>query len=149
MVEEAELRQVESQSHLLARPGVAEAFLLSTCNRTEIYVQPRDEEEAYRAALELTFLRRVQEMEKPGRLYVKRNDEAARHLLGVASGLESMVLGEPEILGQVKQATDHGAAGILFVNSPYSTSQPKAKDENRWREIWSQTSESRTDTDNR
>src|SRR5215207_11596028 len=93
--------------HLLARPGIAEAYLLSTCNRTEIYVQPRDpgnDEEAYRAALELTFLRRVQEMEKPGRLYVKRNEEAARHLLGVASGLESMVLGEPEILGQIKQS---------------------------------------------
>jgi glutamyl-tRNA reductase len=93
--------------HLLARPGIAEAFLLSTCNRTEIYVQPRDpreEDEAYKAALDLTFLRRVSEMEKPGRLYVKRNGEAARHLLEVASGLESMVLGEPEILGQIKQS---------------------------------------------
>ncbi|HVG06188.1 MAG TPA: glutamyl-tRNA reductase, partial [Thermoanaerobaculia bacterium] len=104
--------------HLLARPGIAEAFLLSTCNRTEIYVQPRDEEEAYRAALELTFLRRVQEMEKPGRLYVKRNAEAARHLLGVASGLESMVLGEPEILGQIKQqsalAETVGASGPVI-----------------------------------
>lgn len=90
--------------HLMARPGIAEAFLLSTCNRTEIYVQPREEDEAYRAALELTFLKRVAEMEKPGRLYVKRNGEAARHLLEVASGLESMVLGEPEILGQIKQS---------------------------------------------
>ncbi len=104
--------------HLLARPGIAEAFLLSTCNRTEIYVQPRNEEEAYSAALELTFLRRVQEMEKPGRLYVKRNEEAARHLLGVASGLESMVLGEPEILGQIKQqsalAETVGASGPVI-----------------------------------
>jgi glutamyl-tRNA reductase len=90
--------------HLLASAGVGEAFLLSTCNRTEIYVQPRDEDEAYRAALEMTFLRRVPDFEKPGRLYVKRNGEAARHLLAVASGLESMVLGEPEVLGQVKQA---------------------------------------------
>ncbi|HEX9940987.1 MAG TPA: glutamyl-tRNA reductase [Thermoanaerobaculia bacterium] len=91
--------------HLLARPEVAEAFLLSTCNRTEIYLQPRDEEGAYHAALGVVFLRRVPELERPGRLYVKRNGEAARHLLGVASGLESMVLGEPEILGQVKQAS--------------------------------------------
>jgi glutamyl-tRNA reductase len=90
--------------HLLARSEVAEAFLLSTCNRTEIYLQPRDEEGAYRAALELVFLKRAPEMERPGRLYVKRNGEAVRHLLGVASGLESMVLGEPEILGQVKQS---------------------------------------------
>jgi glutamyl-tRNA reductase len=90
--------------HLLARPGVGEAFLLSTCNRTEALIQPRDEEAAYRAALEVVFLGRAPELERPGRLYVKRNGEAARHLLAVASGLESMVLGEPEVLGQVKQA---------------------------------------------
>ena len=90
--------------HLLARSEVAEAFLLSTCNRTEVYLQPRDEEAAYRAALELVFLKRAPELERPGRLYVKRNGEAARHLLAVASGLESMVLGEPEILGQIKQS---------------------------------------------
>ena len=91
--------------HLLARPEVAEAFVLSTCNRTEVYLQPRDEDGAYQAALEMVFLARVPELERPGRLYVKRNGEAARHLLAVASGLESMVLGEPEILGQVKPAT--------------------------------------------
>ncbi|HEV8581852.1 MAG TPA: glutamyl-tRNA reductase [Thermoanaerobaculia bacterium] len=91
--------------HLLARAEVAEAFLLSTCNRTEVYLQPRDDEGAYRAALEMVFFSRVPEMGRPGRLYVMRNGEAAHHLLGVASGLESMVLGEPEILGQVKQAT--------------------------------------------
>jgi glutamyl-tRNA reductase len=91
--------------HLLARPEVAEAFLLSTCNRTEVYIQPRDEDGAYRAALEVVFLSRSAELERPGRLYVKRNGEAAQHLLAVASGLESMVLGEPEILGQVKAAS--------------------------------------------
>jgi glutamyl-tRNA reductase len=91
--------------HLLARPPIAEAFLLSTCNRTEVLLQPRDEEAAYRAALELVFLKRAPELERPGRLYVKRNGEAAKHLLAVASGLESMVLGEPEILGQVRQAS--------------------------------------------
>ncbi len=90
--------------HLLARPEVGEAFLLSTCNRTEVLLQPREEDAAYRAVLELVFLAGAPELERPGRLYVKRNGEAARHVLAVASGLESMVLGEPEILGQVKQA---------------------------------------------
>lgn len=90
--------------HLLARSEVAEAFLLSTCNRTELYLQPRDEDGAYKAVLDMVFLARAPELERPGRLYVKRNGEAARHLMAVASGLESMVLGEPEILGQVKQA---------------------------------------------
>lgn len=89
----------------LLQIGASEAFLLSTCNRTELYLQPRNEEEAFQAALDFVFLRRVPELERPGRLYVKRNGEAARHLLAVASGLESMVLGEPEILGQIKQAT--------------------------------------------
>jgi glutamyl-tRNA reductase len=104
--------------HLLARPGIAEAYLLSTCNRTEVYLQPRDEDEAYRSVLDLIFLKRAPELEKPGRLYVKRDGEAARHLLGVASGLESMVLGEPEILGQIKQsaalAETVGASGPVL-----------------------------------
>jgi glutamyl-tRNA reductase len=90
--------------HLLARPAVGEAMLLATCNRTEVYLQPRDDEEGYRDALDLVFLRRAPDLARPGCLYVLRNGEAARHLLAVASGLESMVLGEPEILGQVKQA---------------------------------------------
>jgi glutamyl-tRNA reductase len=104
--------------HLLARPGVGEAYLLSTCNRTEVYIQPRNEDEAYRSVLDLIFVNRAPELEKPGRLYVKRNGEAARHLLGVASGLESMVLGEPEILGQIKQsaalAETVGASGPVL-----------------------------------
>src|SRR4051794_8065602 len=104
--------------HLLARTEVAEAFLLSTCNRTEVYLQPRDEEGAYNAVLNMVFLHRVPELERPGRLYVKRNGEAARHLLGVAGGLESMVLGEPEILGQIKQsaalAETVGASGPVL-----------------------------------
>jgi glutamyl-tRNA reductase len=64
--------------HLLARAEVAEAFLLSTCNRTEVYVQPRDDEGAYRTALEMVFLSRVPEMERPGRLYVLRCATARR-----------------------------------------------------------------------
>jgi glutamyl-tRNA reductase len=90
--------------HLLARPSIAEAYLLSTCNRTEVLLVPRDDDEAYRVALELIFLARAPELARPGHLYVKRDHEAARHLFAVAGGLESMVLGEPEILGQVRQA---------------------------------------------
>lgn len=90
--------------HLLARPEVAEAYLLSTCNRTEIYLLPRDDDGAYATAVERVFASRSSEMTRPGRLYVKRGAEAAHHLLAVASGLESMVVGEPEILGQVRQA---------------------------------------------
>ena len=98
-------RAEELLVHLLARPEVAEALLVSTCNRTEIYVKPREDENAYHAVVELAFVSRAPEIADQGRLYVKRGREAARHLMAVASGLESMVLGEPEIHGQVKQAT--------------------------------------------
>ena len=104
--------------HLLARPEVAEAYLLSTCNRTEIYLLPRDDDGAYATAVERVFARRAPEMTRPGRLYVKRGAEAAHHLLAVASGLESMVVGEPEILGQVRQASTVaeavGASGTVL-----------------------------------
>jgi glutamyl-tRNA reductase len=104
--------------HLLAREEIAEAVVVSTCNRTEVYAVPRDEEAAYASALELVFLSRAPETAEQGRIYVRRNGEAARHLLGLACGLQSMVLGEPEILGQVKQAAAMadrtGASGTLL-----------------------------------
>ena len=90
--------------HLLARPEIAETAVVSTCNRTEVYVQPRDDEAAFHSITELAFTSRAPELTSQGRLYVQRGDDAARHLMSVAAGLESMVLGEPEILGQVKQA---------------------------------------------
>ena len=72
---------------------IAEACLLSTCNRTELYLCPVDETAAYRTGLEMTFLGRIPEIEEEGRVKVRRDLEAARHLLEVASGLQSMVLG--------------------------------------------------------
>ncbi len=108
---------------LLARPAVAEAGVLSTCNRTEILLRPRhdqddqDEEAAYQAICELVYRPRAPEIESEGRLYVHRGVDAARHAMAVACGLESMVLGEPEVLGQVRQAAALadavGASGTL------------------------------------
>ncbi len=89
---------------LVTRPEVREVVLLSTCNRTELYLLPQEEASAYRMALSDVFLARAPEIESEGRFYVKRGSEAAQHLFEVASGLQSMVLGEPEILGQVKHA---------------------------------------------
>ena len=105
--ERVHLSSTETESllvRLMSRPEVAEAFVLSTCNRTEVYLHPREQDGAFRAAMELAFNSRAPEIERDGRFWVLRDDEAARHLLAVASGLESMVLGEPEILGQVKRA---------------------------------------------
>ena len=89
---------------LIADASIEEALLLSTCNRTEIYLRHRNEQDAFQRGLATVFLGRAPEIKEEGRFYVKRGAEAARHLLAVACGLESMVLGEPEILGQVKQA---------------------------------------------
>ncbi len=91
---------------------VSEACLLSTCNRTEIYLLPRRGADAYRLALARVFTDRAPEIETQGRFYVKRGAEAARHLLEVACGLRSMVLGEPEILGQVKSAARHAEDAV-------------------------------------
>ncbi len=88
---------------LSAQPGVREAVILSTCNRTELYCTVDPGAEAVPAAWlhghhDLT-LSRVDEF-----LYRHHDADAVRHLFRVASGLESMVLGEPQILGQVKDA---------------------------------------------
>ena len=104
----------ELLGEMIAAGVIAEASLLSTCNRTEVYLRPEDDAAAYRRVLELAFLRRAPEIGSEGRFYAKHGVEVARHLLRVASGLESMVLGEPEILGQVKRAAalaDRSGAG--------------------------------------
>lgn len=90
--------------HLMARPSIAEAAVLSTCNRTEIYVVPNDPQAAFRATLDLGLGARAPEIEHQGRFFVFHGRDAARRLLSIAAGLESMVLGEPEILGQVREA---------------------------------------------
>jgi glutamyl-tRNA reductase len=89
---------------LLTRPEIAEAALLSTCNRTELYLRWNDEKAALQTALATVFAPRAPELVDEGRYFVCHGQEAVRHLLAVASGTESMVLGEPEILGQVRQA---------------------------------------------
>ena len=92
---------------LEAATEIAEACLLSTCNRTEVYLLPRHDAGAYRLALAWVFNDKAPEIEAEGHFYVKHGSDAARHLFEVACGLRSMVLGEPEILGQVKDAARH------------------------------------------
>ena len=94
-------RQEEALADLAAQPGVAEAVLVSTCNRTEIYCRA-DDPEAVRRWLDGQARRAGVEL--GGRLYDHSGDDAVRHAFRVACGLDSMVLGEPQILGQVKQA---------------------------------------------
>jgi glutamyl-tRNA reductase len=83
--------------------GVDEAALLSTCNRTEVYahVAPGSESAVARW---LALHHGLPAEALSGYLYVHHDEQAVRHLFRVATGLDSMVLGEPQILGQVKAA---------------------------------------------
>jgi glutamyl-tRNA reductase len=90
---------------LLSEPGVAEAVALSTCNRTELYLVVDDPVDAESAVLALLARRAgTRPTELMDAIYVQRNCDAARHLFRVVSGLESMIVGEAEIQGQVKRA---------------------------------------------
>jgi glutamyl-tRNA reductase len=88
-----------------------EAVCLSTCNRTELYLADESAEEAERKA-EAALL--ALEAELGPSLYRLRDEAAALHLFRVAAGLDSMVPGEGEILGQVRVAHDLGATGPIL-----------------------------------
>ena len=99
----------------LTAQNVAEAAILSTCNRTEIYVQSATPEPIinWLAQYHRLDLSHIQPY-----TYTLSNQEAVKHAFRVASGLDSMVLGEPQILGQFKQsvkiAQDAGTLGTLL-----------------------------------
>ena len=102
---------------LAARDTLGESVVLSTCNRAELYVACDDPARA-RADL-LAFVaefHRVDPGELQPHLYELTELEAARHLFRVAAGLDSMVMGEPQILGQVKEA--HAAAAAASAAGP-------------------------------
>lgn len=89
---------------LVALPEVGEAMVVSTCNRVEVVVAPgggADTEVALARARELLLARAP---EVGGHLFVHVGTAALRHLFRVAASLDSLVLGEPQILGQVKSA---------------------------------------------
>lgn len=98
----------------------SEAALLSTCNRTELYcvASSATDDDLVRPALEwFAGVGGVSGTELLDHGYVKRGEHVARHAFRVASGLDSMVLGEPEILGQMKLAVHQAdGAGMLGSN---------------------------------
>ena len=101
--------------------GLDERLILSTCNRVEVYTAAEDYEQGL-DAIQRFFLesRDIGADELNAHLYVHREDEATRHLFTVASSLDSMVVGEPQILGQVKEAyrvaQSSGHAGKALTN---------------------------------
>lgn len=100
------------------RPGIGELLVLSTCHRTELYVTADgSDSDAVHAAVAL--MPALQPADH-GELTVLSGSDAIRHLYRVACGLDSLVLGEPQILAQVRDAftlaREEGAAGPLLSN---------------------------------
>jgi glutamyl-tRNA reductase len=97
--------------------GLQESTLLSTCNRTELY-GIGDEADRARALDWFVEIGKIEKSDLLPHLYLHREAHAVRHVMRVASGLDSMVLGEPQILGQVKQAVrvaaDAGRVGTTL-----------------------------------
>jgi glutamyl-tRNA reductase len=112
-------RSVGVLRELLERDEVLEAAAISTCNRTELYLFASDPVGAESGALGLL----ASEAETPptelvGHLYSLRGSQAGGHLLAVTAGLDSMIIGEAEIQGQVKRAYElalvEGATGPIL-----------------------------------
>ena len=95
----------EALRELAACPSPAEVVVLTTCNRAEIYVGCDDPETTHRDLVRfMSQFHGVPEPELAPHLYVHTGADVARHLFRVAAGLDSLVVGEPQIFGQVKEA---------------------------------------------
>ncbi len=115
-----ESRLGEALSRLCSYPGIREGLLLSTCNRVEVYAVVDDLEEGYSRVQEFladTHLSLSSEQLTP-HLYWHAGDRAIAHLFRVAASLDSMIVGESQILGQLKDAFDvalaHKSTGLLL-----------------------------------
>jgi glutamyl-tRNA reductase len=96
---------------LAEHPDIHESVVLSTCNRTELYLVVGDPVEAESAVLAMLARRAgIRPTELVDAIYSYRNCDAARHLYRVTSGLDSMVIGENEVQGQVKRAYEQALA---------------------------------------
>ena len=94
---------VDALQQLCRATGSREAAILSTCNRSELYLEQEtlDSDEVLRW---LADFHRLSLVELRDCAYVHADESAVQHMMRVASGLDSMVLGEPQILGQMKSA---------------------------------------------
>jgi glutamyl-tRNA reductase len=107
-----EARATEFLRDLRGTGDVQEAVAISTCNRTELYLVVGNPVEAESRALTMLASHAgIRPTELTSSIYSHRNCEAARHLYRVTAGLESMIVGEAEIQGQVKRAYDAAIGG--------------------------------------
>lgn len=103
----AEDEHLKVLDDITASPDVTEAVVLSTCNRTEIYARVERFHPAYADIRDVLVRHSGLAVDTfADLLYVHHDDDAARHLFSVTCGIDSAVLGETEILGQVRRAFD-------------------------------------------
>jgi glutamyl-tRNA reductase len=97
---------------------IKESLIFSTCNRTEILYIPKTGEQIDEIITFISRHKKIDTSEFKDSLYIYKEDEAIQHLFRVASSLDSMVVGEPQILGQIKQAykvaVKASASGVLL-----------------------------------
>jgi glutamyl-tRNA reductase len=113
-----------ASEELRSRGVLSETLVLSTCNRSELYGVPAEsapqsaKDSAGAIELFLATFHKIEPAALSGSLYRRHDREAVRHLYRVAAGLDSMMLGEAEILGQVREAyriaLDHGGTGPVL-----------------------------------
>jgi len=100
---------------LLSQPSVHSGVVLSTCNRTELYLSVDEQQDIQQQLIKwLCNYHHLDETEVLNSLYWHQNNAAVSHLMRVASGLDSLVLGEPQILGQVKKAYAESQRGHVI-----------------------------------
>jgi glutamyl-tRNA reductase len=97
-----ESRMADALKRLVGHPGVDEGLILCTCNRVEVLAQTKNGSSDLRSFLQTYFEMKVPELAP--HLYEYHERDAIRHVFRVTSSLDSMVVGEPQILGQVKEA---------------------------------------------
>ena len=95
----------ESVNHLFNFPDIIEHTILSTCNRVEIYARANSQDSAIKSIKQfICDFHQLSLVELEDHFYSYSNKEAVEHLFRVSSSLDSMILGEAQILGQVKEA---------------------------------------------
>ena len=97
-------KMINALSALVADQKANEAVIVSTCNRTELYCSVDSEERVAQIIAWLAEYHGLDEQDLRKYCYSHSEDDSVRHIMRVASGLDSLVLGEPQILGQVKSA---------------------------------------------
>ncbi|BDX01953.1 MAG: glutamyl-tRNA reductase [Marinomonas sp.] len=97
-------KMIDALSSLIAEKRANEAVIVSTCNRTELYCSVEDATKIEEVIAWLGEYHGIALLELQQYCYTHSDDDSVRHVMRVASGLDSLILGEPQILGQVKSA---------------------------------------------